>query len=109
VSHPRYTSEEIARRGQALYEERLRAKVDPRDRGKFLVLDIETGEHELDVDELAALRRAKRKNADAVLYILRIGYPVAYRIGRSFGRPLAGEQAARPRRELARVIGSFSP
>jgi len=50
VSHPRYTSEEIARRGQALYEERLRAKVDPRDRGKFLVLDIETGEHELDVD-----------------------------------------------------------
>ena len=87
MSHPRYTSEEIARRGQALYEERLRAEVDARDRGKFLVLDIETGEHEIDVDELAALQRAKRKNPDAVLYILRVGYPAAYRIGRSFGRP----------------------
>ena len=72
MSHPRYTSEEIARRGLALYEERLRAVVDARDRGKFLVLDIETGEHELDVDELAALQRAKRKNPAAALYILRI-------------------------------------
>ena len=87
MSHPRYTSEETARRGQALYEERLRAEVDARDRGKFLVLDIETGEYEIDVDELAALQRAKRKNPDAVLYILRVGYPAAYRIGRSFARP----------------------
>ena len=87
MSHPRYTSEEIARRGQALYEERVRAEVDARDRGKFLVLDIETGEYELDVDELAALQRAKRKNPDAVLYILRVGYPAAYRIGRSFAWP----------------------
>jgi hypothetical protein len=87
VSHPRYTSEEIARRGQALYDERLRADIDARHRGEFLVLDIETGEYELDVDELAALRRAKRKNAGAAFYILRIGYPAAYRIGRSFARP----------------------
>jgi hypothetical protein len=87
VSHPRYTSEEIARRGQALYEERLRAVVDARNRGKFLVLDIETGEYELDVDELAALQRAKGKNPDAALYILRIGYPAAYRIGRALERP----------------------
>lgn len=85
MSHPRYSSEEIARRGQALYEEQLRAVVDARDRGKFLVLDIETGEYELDVDEVAAIQRAKRRKPDAVLYILRIGYPAAYRIGRAFG------------------------
>jgi hypothetical protein len=84
MSHPRYTSEEIARKGQALYEERLRGVVDARDRGKFLVVDIETGEYELDVDELAALQRAKRRNPDAALYILRIGYTAAYRIGRGF-------------------------
>ena len=87
MSHPRYTSEEIALRGQALYEGRLRAVVDARDRGKFLVLDIETGEYEIDVDELAALQRAKRKKPDAALYILRIGSPAAYRIGRAFAQP----------------------
>ena len=86
MSHPRYTSEEITRRGQALYDERLRADVDTRHRGKFLVLDIESGEYEIDVDELTALQRAKRKKPDAALYILRIGYPAAYRIGRVFPR-----------------------
>ena len=87
MSHPRYTSEEIARRGQALYEGRLRTVVDARDRGKFLVLDIETGEYEIDVDELAALQRAKRKKPDAPLYILRIGSSAAYRIGPASTQP----------------------
>jgi hypothetical protein len=60
--------------------------VEARERGKFLVLDIETGDYEIDSDELSALRRAKEKNPDAALYILRVGYPAAYRIGRSFAR-----------------------
>jgi hypothetical protein len=60
--------------------------VDTGDRGKFLVLDIETGEYELDADELVALQRARRKKPDAALYILRIGYPAAYRIGRAYAQ-----------------------
>lgn len=86
MSHPRYSSDEIVRRGQALYEQRIRAEVDAAHNGKFLVVDIETGEYEIDVDELAALQRARRKNPDAALYILRVGYPAAYRIGGSFLR-----------------------
>ncbi len=81
MSHPRYTSSEIVQRGQALYDQQIRAKVDPSAKGKFLVLNIETGEYEIDADELAALRRAKVKNPDAPLYILRVGYATAYRLG----------------------------
>jgi len=81
VSHPRYTSEEIVRRGQALYDQQIRAQVEASHQGKFLVLDIESGEYEIDVDELAALKRAKAKNPDAALYILRVGYSTAYRVG----------------------------
>jgi hypothetical protein len=47
---------------------------------KFLILDIETGNYEIDTNELAALRRAKAKNPDAALYILRVGSPTAYRV-----------------------------
>lgn len=82
MSHPRYTSEEIERRGQALYDQQIRTKVESAHKGKFLVLDIDTGDYELDVDELAALKRAKAKHPDAALYILRVGYPTAYRLGR---------------------------
>lgn len=76
-----YTSEEIASRGEAIYEEQLRAQVEPGNHGKFLVIDIETGEYELDESDLAATERALAKRADPILYGLRIGYPTAYRIG----------------------------
>ena len=89
MSHPRYTSSEIAQRGQALYDQQIRDQIDPGAKGKFLVLNIETGDYELDADELAALRRAKVKNPDAPLYILRVGYATAYRLG---GKSVAAGQ-----------------
>lgn len=82
MPHPRYSRAEIAKRGQALYDQQVRGEVELNHKGKYLVLDIETGEYEVDVGELAALKRAKVKNPDAALYILRVGYPSAHRVGR---------------------------
>lgn len=81
MPHVRYASHEIVRRGQALYDQQIRAKVEESRKGEFLVLDIETGAYEIDASEVAALQRAKVKRPDAALYILRIGYPTAYRVG----------------------------
>ena len=81
MPHPRFSSAEIVQRGQVLYDEHIRGKVEANHQGKFLVVDIETGEYEIDVDELAALKRAKAKHPDAALYLLRIGSSTAYRLG----------------------------
>ena len=81
MPHPRYSTEEVVRRGKALYEQQLQAQVEPGNTGKFLVIDIETGEYEIDRNEVAAFKRAKAKRPDAPLYLLRIGYPAAYQIG----------------------------
>ena len=59
MPHPRYNSHEIAERGRKLYDEQLRAQVTPGNMGNFLVIDIETGEYEIDQEELAAIGRAK--------------------------------------------------
>lgn len=83
--HPKYTSEEIAQRGQAIYDQRIRAHVETAHQGEFLVLNIETGEYEMDRNELAALQRAKAKNPDGAFYILRIGATAAYRLGKKQG------------------------
>lgn len=80
MPHPRYSSHEIAERGRKLYEE-LRAQVEPGNIGKFMVIDVETGEYEIDRDELAALKRVKAKRPDGPRYLLRIGYQAAYHIG----------------------------
>lgn len=79
-----YTAEEGAARGEALYEQRIRPHVEATHVGKFVVVDIETGDYEIDADDLAATKRALAKRPDAVLYGLRIGYPTAYRLGGCF-------------------------
>jgi hypothetical protein len=81
VPHPHYTSDEIVQRGQALYDQQIRARVEVGHKGEFLVLDVDTGEYEIDSNEVAALKRAKAKNPGAALYILRVGFPTAYRVG----------------------------
>lgn len=80
MPHPRYSSDKIAQRGQTLYDQNIRTQVEAVHKEKFLILDIETGNYEIDTNELAALRRAKAKNPDAALYILRVGSPTAYRV-----------------------------
>ena len=77
----KYSREEVAERGEAIYEQHIRPNVESDSKGKYLVLDIETGEYEIDQDDLVATKRMMAKRPDAVLYGLRIGYPAAYRLG----------------------------
>ena len=83
MSQTHYTREEIARRGQALYDQEICQHVEAANSGKFLVVDVDTGDYEIDGDELAALGRARAKIPEAALYLLRIGSPTAYRLGAS--------------------------
>ena len=81
MSHARYTADEIVQRGKDLYEREIRPKVEAGNRGKILVIDIETGAFEVDDDQLAAAERALDRHPDASLFVLRIGYPTMGRIG----------------------------
>ena len=73
--------EEIAVRGEEIYERAIHSKVETQFDGFFLILDIETGEYELDRDDLVATKRMLVNRPDAVLYGLRIGHRAAYRLG----------------------------
>lgn len=75
------TPEEIAERGEALYEERFRLLVEAAHGGQFLILDIATGEYEIAPDDLTATKRLLRRCPQAVVYGLRIGASTAYRVG----------------------------
>jgi hypothetical protein len=81
MKQPRYTGEEVAARGRAIYEQRIRDKLEPEHVGKFVVIDVETGDYELDVDDIAAMKRAAQKHPADVLYGMRVGYPTMGRIG----------------------------
>jgi len=77
----KFTREEVATRGEEIYEQEIRPKLESQSQGQYLVLDIETGEYEINQDDLVATKRAMAKRPGAILYGLRIGYPAAYRLG----------------------------
>ena len=51
MPYPQYTPEEVAQRGEAMYERQIRARVEPEHLAQFVVIDSETGDYELDVDD----------------------------------------------------------
>lgn len=80
--------EGIARRGEEYYDRFLRAKLEPEHKGKYVVLNVETGDYEMDESQLAALDRAEAKHPDTVFCTLRVGYRAVGRIGAKLRRSL---------------------
>jgi hypothetical protein len=83
MAHTRYSKEEIAARGQEIYEQQLRALLEPGNQGKVLIIDVETGDYEMDTDEFAASRRAHAKHPDGAFFGMRVGYRSSGTIGAS--------------------------
>ena len=83
---PPYPSAEIARRGEALYAEKIGPLVEAEHHGDHLVMDIETGAYEFETREepLAACDALRRRNPQAVMYRVRVGYRAATKMGGSW-------------------------
>jgi hypothetical protein len=77
----RYSKEEFARRGDAIYENDVRPQLKPADEGKFSAIDIESGMYELDRDELKAGNRLRARIPEAQIWMVRVGHRAVHRIG----------------------------
>jgi hypothetical protein len=78
---PRYSKDEFERRGDAIYESKVRPNLKKKDDGKFVAIDIETGEFEIATKELLACSRLRRRIADPQIWLLRIGSRFLYTFG----------------------------
>ena len=74
-------AQEVARRGKEIYEREIRAKVEPEQEGRFLVVDVNSGRYALADDELEAFDRVREESPDGLLYLVRVGRKVAHRVG----------------------------
>jgi hypothetical protein len=82
MGHPRFAGEEIAQRGQELYERSIRAQVETEENiGKIVCIDIDTGNYALGDDGLTASDILLSKHPEAALYALRVGYDAVYSFG----------------------------
>jgi hypothetical protein len=81
VRQPRYSKEEFAERGDALYETEVRTQVEEGNHGKIVAIDLETGDFEVDASEVDACDRLEVRHPDAQIWIVRIGSRHVRRFG----------------------------
>jgi hypothetical protein len=70
IRQPRYSKEEFAQRGQALYESQIRSQVEDGNDGKIVAIDIETGAFEAADSVVAASERLLAKVPDAQTWFI---------------------------------------
>jgi hypothetical protein len=77
----RYSKEDFARRGDAIYEKDVRPHLKADDEGKFAAIDIESGIYEIGADELKAGGRLRARIPGAQIWMVRIGSRYVHRFG----------------------------
>ena len=81
ASKRRYSKAEFARRGDALVESKVRLNLTAADENKFVAIDIETGEYELDNDERKAADRLRKRIADPQIWLVHVASDCLHRFG----------------------------
>lgn len=81
LQEPRYSKEEFARRGDYLYETKIKPQVEAGNHGKIVAIDLETGDFEVDKSEIVACDRLETRHPDAQIWIVRIGSSHVRRFG----------------------------
>jgi hypothetical protein len=71
----------LADSGQRIYDERLRAQLEPEHNNQFVAIEPESGRYFLGSTGLAALHAGREALPDKLFYLLRVGSDAAYRVG----------------------------
>lgn len=77
----------IAERGETLYREVLKSRLEPQENGKFIAIDIESGEYFLGDDALTAMTAAHEKYPAKLFHLMRVGFSAAFQNNRVLKNP----------------------
>lgn len=69
----RISSKILAQEGEKIYNERLKAIVEPQFNNMFIAIDVDTGDYFLDSNLLAAVKKGQEKYPDKIFYVRIVG------------------------------------
>ena len=76
-----YSAEEVAARGDDIYEKRIRAQIEAEHRGEVVAIDVRSGSFAIDKTALAASERLMAEHPAAEIWCVRVGHRALHRIG----------------------------
>lgn len=71
----------VAELSKKLYEEKLKAILEPQENGKFVAIEPETEQYFLGKTALEAIKTGNSNFPDKILFLARVGFPAAYKLG----------------------------
>jgi hypothetical protein len=80
ATEPRRNPEETARLGKEAFDRLVRPKLAPEDDGKFIAIDLDTGEYEIDKEDYAAVMRLRGRMPKADIWLMRAGRRATYKM-----------------------------
>lgn len=97
--------ENIKEVGQSIYQARVMWKLADSDKGKMVVIDIDSGDYEVDADEAAAMNRLLARRPDAYMWTEEFQGPHIFRMGwrGTYGR-LSFDQGYPSREEIRNAL-----
>ena len=84
---PNLTPEEIADLGEKIYREKIRPTLTEADIGKFVHIDVNSGEYEIDDDDITGDKKLCARVSEPRIYGMRVGYSAAYFMGGHYEEP----------------------
>ncbi len=75
--------QQIAEKGKKIYEQ-IKVDYDPKEKGKFLAIDVDTEKIYLGNNSAEAVTLAKQNHPNKVFYVVKIGFDVAETMAKSF-------------------------
>ena len=88
VPVPKLGPEERAEFAETIYREKIRPTLTEADIGKLVVIDVNSGEYEIDENDAEASRRLHERLPDAFGYCIRVGYSAVYFFGGYYEAPV---------------------
>jgi len=82
--------EQIAEKGESLYREKLKAILEPAQNGRFVAIEVVSGEHYVGDTIIEAVEAARKKYPNRLLHTIKIGYEGVYKLGRFSKRAFYG-------------------
>lgn len=75
--------DEVARSGTEMFQRQIRPMLRPEDDGKFVALDVDSGDYELNEDDYTAIMQLRARRPTAEIWLERAGEATAYKMLRS--------------------------
>ena len=71
-------SDDVVIIGESIYEKDVRPHMTDADKGKMVVIDVYSGDYEIDRNSMVARDRLIKRQPGAIVYIGRVGYRAAH-------------------------------